>query len=319
MFPVAPLSVNIPARVSEDHPRRILAKGHRRAKSVPHPDQNGECESDRNVTSPRPSTSSSRSSVTSHTSYVNSEKAWRSPYHPTQRPPILKLLPSLPASTEQTFRPIPDSPIHEEQSELDAPDSPSSPTFAVASEAATRRKKIRRLTRKLGEGFPIDLVFPTTGEADSDSDEETPLLETPSSERGLPFSTPLPAIPETASDDAHSSSVHSSGKHSVRKTSFANGCSKSSAHRNAVFVVDSPDEHGSGDGLENLCLAVPPSSDKSRKKRAERSKKSGKDTKLVCVGVSASAGQSGKGHSRRWVQGAVPLDQVVGSWGGAVW
>lgn len=281
----ASLRIDIPARVSEEHPRRLFQNVHRRTKSLPRPDENSECRR-----SPRPSTSSSRSSSKSHASRIssNSEQAWRTPYNPTQRPPLLKLFPA-------PLDPIPGSPPHSEAD--DVPGSPSSPSFAIPSEAAQRLKKMRRLTRKLGDGVPVELVFPSrvgaAADADSDSDEETPLLETPASSQRLPFSSRLPAIPEDG-----------------RQSSFARGSAKTPS-LSGFSIVEGPDEHN---GLDGLCMGLPASQDKGRKRTA----KAGKEQTTVCLGVSASAGQSGKGASRRWVQGAVPFDQVIGSWGGRV-
>lgn len=281
----ASLRIDIPARVSEEHPRRLFQNAHRRTKSLPRPDENSECRR-----SPRPSTSSSRSSSKSHASRIssNSEQAWRTPYNPTQRPPLLKLFPA-------PLDPIPGSPPHSEAD--DVPESPSSPSFAIPSEAAQRLKKMRRLTRKLGDGVPVELVFPSrvgaAADADSDSDEETPLLETPASSQRLPFSSRLPVIPEDG-----------------RQSSFARGSAKTPS-LSGFSIVEGPDEHN---GLDGLCMGLPASQDKGRKRTA----KAGKEQTTVCLGVSASAGQSGKGASRRWVQGAVPFDQVIGSWGGRV-
>ncbi|CCM03444.1 uncharacterized protein FIBRA_05577 [Fibroporia radiculosa] len=307
-----PLHVNIPARRSDDILRSNSLKSHTRAKSLPQIDENSEGERSSSPASPRPSSSrSSRSSSKNSIHSVDSERAWRTPYHPAQRPPLLKLFP---ADTTPTSMP---EALFATEAERSFPDSPTAPTFDIASEASLRMRKMRRLTRKLGEGIPIELVFPpSVSDVDSD-DEESPLLTTPSSDHKLPFSKALPAIPEGALPSPPLRTRHEAQEQSVRTSSFVQD-RKRDSYRDAVYVVDSPDEHGLERGLENLCIGISTSSDKTRNKPSKHSGKSTKGQK-VCVGVSASAGLSGQGRSRRWVEGPIPFDQIAGSWSGRGW
>ncbi|PCH39898.1 hypothetical protein WOLCODRAFT_136549 [Wolfiporia cocos MD-104 SS10] len=294
------LRVEIPARRSNEKPHRKFWGGHKRSKSSPL----GDDSESNNSSSPRSSTSTApRSSTEGRASAatLNSEQAWRTPYRPTARPPLLKLHPAGPSSKPKS-KPEPLRNDAEADISTGLPDSPSAPAFNITSESAMRRKKMQRLQRKLGEGVPVELVFPTAADggvddADSSSsdNDETPLLETPSSAQQLPFS--LPTIHEERAP--------------MRRTSITAGKNLRPSSPEAMYIASTLEEHG----FEKLCIGVPPAAgDVGGSKRP--SGKMRRDKELVCVGVSASAGIGGRGRSRRWVQGPVPFDQVQGSWGG---
>lgn len=299
-------------------------KGHQRSMSLPQIDEGSDSEN--SPASPRPSTSTSSHSITNHTTSMHSEQAWRTPYDPLQRPPVLKLYPPRRAIAGPTLDPIPGSPQDiSHDGDGTPPDSPNAPTFDLASDASMRRKKLRRLTRKLGEGVPIELVFPSSSNSELDSDEEeTPLLETPSSDLNHPFALPLPTIPESLAEDARLRHRNGTADQAPRKSSFTKDAGKRSTRRDAVYVLEGPEEHGLREGaFESLCIGSPVGTTldtKSKKKgRVEHSGKHAREKQTVCVGVSASAGLDGKGRSRRWVQGPIPFDQIAGSWHMGPW
>ncbi|KAK0488031.1 hypothetical protein EDD18DRAFT_1110647 [Armillaria luteobubalina] len=82
---------------------------------------------------------------------------------PSSKPPLMKLskspgaLPSIPASplAADSFSP----------SVMTPPDSPMAPEFTIPSHNSLRRQKMDRLRRKLGDGVPVDLVFPKQRES----------------------------------------------------------------------------------------------------------------------------------------------------------
>ncbi|KZT12639.1 uncharacterized protein LAESUDRAFT_739990 [Laetiporus sulphureus 93-53] len=303
-----------PVRVTESKPLWNVFKKRGRSKSTPRVvDEDDEDEDDfvRVHAPPRPSTStSSASSVKSHGS-VDSERLWRTPYRPSQLPPLLQLVPPKSKSKSKPRPEAVSSSQHEGEDEVSAPDSPGAPAFNITSDAAMRRNKMLRLTRKLGEGVPVDLVFPQQTDADSEDEIETPLPETPASDTKLPFSYALPTISEDLPSEPRSPLRHDTASQPPRKTSFAREYERLPSYYDAVRVVDGPDEHGAG-----VCAVAPPPPRKERRgRRSERSAKTSKDEQMVCLGVSASAGMNGKGFSRRWVRGQVPYDQIVaGAW-----
>ncbi|KAG6864656.1 hypothetical protein C0991_008033 [Blastosporella zonata] len=116
------------------------------------------------------------------------EKGW-----PTRKPPMLRLsletsLESIPASprtplnhgrtmTIRHRRSSPldgtpfDSPSHDKCAELNSPESsPTAVSFVIPSRATTRRRKMDRVRRLLGEEVPVRLVFPPSSGSDNDSD-----------------------------------------------------------------------------------------------------------------------------------------------------
>ncbi|GJE92395.1 hypothetical protein PsYK624_085490 [Phanerochaete sordida] len=130
------------------------------------------------------STASSSSASSTHSGH--SERAWRARF-PERAPPLLRIgklssaQPGLPA--------IPGSPpaYHSQRSPTPSPQSsphtspggsPHAPAFSIASDAALRRQKMRRLARRLGEGVPVHLVFPPATDSD---DEDGVFVESPTS------------------------------------------------------------------------------------------------------------------------------------------
>ena len=246
-----------------------------------------------------------------------SEQAWRTPYDPLHRPPLLKLQP--PKQPSRSGHAQRSSTYSDCGSEISIPDSPTAPSFSIPSEAAARRAKMQRLTRKLGDGVPPELVFPAAykQEDESESEEDSPLLETPASDRKLPFSRTLPTIPEKRPTTATSETrveivatpIQSPGRGKNRLS-----------YRNAIYVIDSPDEHGLEDGWNLVCVGDPSAKRKSVDRYMELSPKRENAGEVVCLGVSASAGPVGRGRSGRWVKGAVALDQIAApGWHGGIW
>ncbi|KAI0330279.1 hypothetical protein GY45DRAFT_1251017 [Cubamyces sp. BRFM 1775] len=148
------------------------------------------------------SSGSSRKSTTSIRVHTETDQAWRSPYPVTRaRPPLLKL--SAPCSSRKPqLETIPGSPPFDQlTSSLDPP------TFSIPTDAAMRREKMRRLRRKLGENVPANLVFPSAEDSDSESEEDSPLITTPTSFTSMdwllvnkplpdqPHERPLPLVP----------------------------------------------------------------------------------------------------------------------------
>lgn len=261
----------------------------------------------------RPSTANSSQSHASVSSQVSpsskGEQAWRTPYDPLHRPPLLKLQP--PGQSSRSSRAQRSSTYSDCGSEISIPDSPTAPSFSIPSEAAIRRAKMQRLTRKLGDGVPPELVFPTASWQDSEweSEEDSPLLETPVSDRKLPFSRALPTIPEKRPTTASTET-----RVEVVATAVQSPCSgkeRRHSYRNAIYVIDSPDEHGLGDGWNLVCVGDPSTNRRSTDRCLEPSLKRESTGEVVCLGVSASAGPVGKGRSGRWVEGAVALDQIA--------
>jgi len=132
---------------------------------------------------------SSRASTSSSSSYVSkvsfdSEESWR--VRPSKSlPPLLRLGLSEPvkqprrkrAGVKPTLETIPASPpcngsFANDESFSSFPDADTdtayTPVFNIPTDAALRREKMRRLTKKLGDGVPLHLVFPIVAESDDD-------------------------------------------------------------------------------------------------------------------------------------------------------
>lgn len=162
-------------------------------------------------------------------------------------PPALDTVPASPAALDAspcTFRDLQDmhtiSPV-----EVSPQDSPVLPSFSIPSPSTTRRQKMDRVRRKLGEGVPLGLVFPL---------EET-LPCTPSQDSIPKFPTPPPtprprissAIEASRDSIAESSSVHRAGRRSAKRSPTTPPNSKSapsSPSEKLSAIVESPDEHG---------------------------------------------------------------------------
>ncbi|RDB27194.1 hypothetical protein Hypma_004417 [Hypsizygus marmoreus] len=152
--------------------------------------------------SPSSSTSSltSSSSLISEGSYVvihNPLKPSPSPVKPVARPrkvpqalelsrPVLRRLRSVPVSNTDGRHPA-------HVSSAIAPLSPLSPTFSINLEKAqsvgldSRRKKMAKLKRTLGENVPAELVFPPSHKS---SDTTTEKALKPRQRKPVPFSSP---------------------------------------------------------------------------------------------------------------------------------
>ncbi|KAI0777736.1 hypothetical protein BD413DRAFT_467250 [Trametes elegans] len=210
------------------------------------------------------------------------EQAWRSPY-PADHPPLLRLAPPTSSRTPR-LETIPGSPPFD-HGQIESALEP--PSFALQSEAALRREKMRRLQRRLGDNVPKDLVFPDSlQEIESDSEEDSPLLATPTSSVAsrdwLLVDKPLPPV----------QSVEAAGPSGDQVREHRPRLSKERPKRKpskGAVRLDSIVEDSAA-GAENVPRGA------------------------VCVGVMASAGMEGKGRSRRFVHGPVPFDQVGGVW-----
>ena len=175
------------------------------------------------------------------------------------------------------------------------------------------------MTRKLGDGIPPELVFPSAFKQDpeSESEEDSPLIETPASNKKLPFSRALPTIPEkrptTASSETRVEIV-------ATPVQSPHGGKDRHSYRNAIYIIDSPDEHGLDEGWNLVCVGDPSTKRRSTDRYMELSSRGERPGEVVCLGVSASAGPVGRGRSGRWVKGAVALDQIAPpGWHGGIW
>ncbi|KAH9918051.1 uncharacterized protein B0H18DRAFT_958073 [Fomitopsis serialis] len=247
-------------------------------------------------------------------SSTRGEQAWRTPYDPLHRPPLLKLSPPSRSGHSERRR----STYSDCDTEASVPDSPTAPSFAIPSEAAIRRAKMQRLTRKLGDGVPPELVFPSAArlEPDSEAEDDSPLLETPAADKKLPFSQVLPTIPErrptTASSQSHDEVI-------AQPVQGPRKAGDRRSYRDAVYVIDSPDEHGLDDGWGVVCIGDP-TKYKKADRHTEPSSKREKAGDVVCLGVAASAGPFGEGRSGRWVKGDVAFDRIAApGWHGGGW
>ena len=207
---------------------------------------------------------SRRTSFSTHSrrSSIDSEGAWRSvlPELPTRRPPILKLALSSPVASKYGRRPgmkpdletIPGSPpctkTTYKQAEsfsclADSDTSPSVPTFNIPTDARIRRDKMRRLTKKLGEGVPMHLVFPPSAQSD-DEDVIVDIPSTPSSVCTMSFSSTnsacslSPLVPSSPSSISSSSS--SSSTSSFTSTSYHSLASSPTTRRSSSLSLSRP-------------------------------------------------------------------------------
>lgn len=148
-------------------------------------------------------------------------------------------------------------------------DSPTSPSFTIPSATTERRQKMDRLRRKLGEGVPLDLVFPAGDE-----------LFLVSREKELPQAPPpTPRTPKTAGrissarDSIASVSPHRAPrkfiapkasrpapppptpaevrrrretKEEVKIYHPYSGMAQRNMKEKLYSIIESPDEHGSG-------------------------------------------------------------------------
>ncbi|KAL6303794.1 hypothetical protein BKA93DRAFT_786821 [Sparassis latifolia] len=208
----------------ENKPRRRFF--HLRSKSLPKSAKDDDCTDGLRSIASAPSLS-----ARCHADSVHSgQQSWRSPYH-SQQPPLV-----LPCSiSESMSRPTVMSPHREHNDAIS--DSSDSPLFTIVSEAAVRREKMRRLTRKLGEGVPSHLVFPP--EDEMDSDEETVATSSPTSTLSGRTCT-LPTILEVES--VRLPMRHEAAEQPPRISRFANSATKELSHRDAIYVIESPDE-----------------------------------------------------------------------------
>ena len=280
---------------------------HSRSKSAPKVDMDtvrASAKSPDSVASRASSSSSHKSAVSVRVK--TDELAWRSPYSPTQRPPLLQLsVPNPPRSRKPCLETIPGSPPFNQTTGTYEP-----PSFSIPSDAAMRREKMRRVRKMLGEGVPTDLVFPSSPE-ESDSEEDSPLLSTPTStmsrewllvdtaqpnmNKPLPYK-PLPSEPSSPVSELDSTRPALKPRVSKGKEHVA--------RRNRLFKERTKERPSKGaKPLESI---------------AESAKETRPDS-LTCVGVSASAGMSGLGKSRRFVKGEIHMDQIGTVWGGLTW
>ncbi len=242
------------------------------------------------------STASRRS--TSSVRVKADELAWRTPYS-VQRPPLLQL--SVPPSPSPSRKPkldtIPGSPPFDRPS-----GGQELATFQVPSDAAMRREKMRRVRKMLGDGVPHELVFPTSPQ-ESESEEDSPLVETPTSTISMSrewllvdvnMNKPLP-IPRA---------------HEVSKPlpipipAQATGPPQKKVRRDRLSKERPKDKPSKGvRRLESIAEGTPDAHIES----------------ITVLGVSASAGMDGRGKSRRFIRGDVPFDQIGTAWGGHMW
>ncbi|KAI0693925.1 hypothetical protein C8T65DRAFT_744545 [Cerioporus squamosus] len=270
---------------------------HSRSKSVPKVDMDAV-----RASAKSPDSVASRASSASRQSTVSvrvktDELAWRSPY-PAQRPPLLRLsVPNPPRSRKPRLETIPGSPPYDQLTGSYEP-----PSFSIPSDAAMRREKMRRVRKMLGDGVPSDLVFPSSPE-ESDSEEDSPLLSTPTSTMsrewllvdsvGPDMNKPLPSEPSTPLPQPESTRASSKARETKP--------TKPILRRNRLFKERTKER--------------PSKSAKPLESIAESAKEVRPDS-LTCVGVSASAGMRGMGKSRRFVQGELHMDQIGTVWGG---
>ncbi|KAK0199701.1 hypothetical protein DFS33DRAFT_184474 [Desarmillaria ectypa] len=128
---------------------------------------------------------------------------------PSSKPPLMKLskspgaLPSIPASplVVHSFSP----------SAMTPPDSPTAPEFIIPTNNSLRRQKMDRLRRKLGDGVPVDLVFPKQRESvvvQARVEKFTPVLISP---------PPVPPKPLQSRDSISYPSPHRAVRKVKRK------------------------------------------------------------------------------------------------------
>ncbi|KAI0711221.1 hypothetical protein C8Q76DRAFT_570811, partial [Earliella scabrosa] len=265
---------------------------HARTKSTPNVDMEAARASAKSPDSvaSRTSTASRRSTTTVRVK--TDELAWRSPY-PSQRPPLLQLaVPNPSRSRKPRLETIPGSPPFNQTTTVFDP-----PSFSIPSEASMRREKMRRVRKMLGDGVPADLVFPSSPE-ESESEEDSPLISTPTSTMSREWllvnvNKPLPIEPEEPIPKPKP--ARASAQAQPKKTK------EPVARRNRLFKERTKEK--------------PSKSAKPLESIAESAKETRPES-LTCLGVSASAGMSGLGKSRRFVKGEIAMDQIGTVWGG---
>ncbi|TFY51684.1 hypothetical protein EVJ58_g10438 [Rhodofomes roseus] len=129
---LAPSHLDAQSRASHDQPHPPSAPlGHRRSQSSPH--ANGAARERSSIRpSSRPSTANSAHSQTSTASHASSsssrgEQAWRTPYDPLHRPPLLKLQP--PGPRHRSSHSERKSTYSDCDTEASVPDSPTAPVL----------------------------------------------------------------------------------------------------------------------------------------------------------------------------------------------
>ena len=173
----------------------------------------------------RASTSSSRSSLSQRSTSTavapnaETEEGWRVRFTGS-RPPLLRL--GFGKSDKLPSYQTP-SPSYSDTSYPDTETAPP-PSFVIRSDASIKREKMRRLTKKLGEGVPIDLVFPPSVV----EEDEDVLIHSPLS----------PSSPSSPSSTLSSSS-------SLESTSSASSASTTSSASTLISVYsDSSSGYG---------------------------------------------------------------------------
>lgn len=241
----------------------------------------------------RASTSSSRSSLSHSASAVapsaETEEGWRVRFSGI-RPPLLRLGFGKSDKTPSYSAP----PSYEIDTSFPDTETAPPPNFTIRTDASMKRAKMRRLTKKLGEGVPIDLVFPPSV---AEEDEEV-IIHSPSSTSSP--SSPLSTLSSSSSTDSATSSLSTSSASSVSTlisvysdTSSSYGKSRMrhesfqqpprTSHfakelpdfpcqdRRLTVHYETPEEHGNGsETFEGLKRAIVPP---SRTKRAPVSRK----------------------------------------------
>ncbi|KAK7676269.1 hypothetical protein QCA50_020770 [Cerrena zonata] len=230
----------------------------------------------------RASTSSSRSSLSHSASAIatnaETEEGWRVRFSGL-RPPLLRL--GFGKSDKiPTYTPPPSYDI-----DTSFPDTETSPppNFVIRSDASIKREKMRRLTKKLGEGVPVDLVFPPSV---AEEDEEV-IIHSPSSPSSpsstMSSNSSLDSATSSSSTSTtstllsvHSDSSSSYGKSRMRHESYYQAPRRSHfvkdlpdfpcQERQLTIHYETPEEHGYGsETFEGLKRAIAPT---SRTKRA---------------------------------------------------
>jgi len=190
---------------------------------------------------------SSSPTTPSYTETINSADSWRVRKPTRKPPPLLRLAsgtmaqgpPSAIASVKPTLETIPASPPFEAMSgdnlsgsrrhspktiSFAAFSPPRAPSFNIPSEATLRWAKMDRLKRKLGDGVPVQLVFPN-----DDIDLRT--FDPISTNTQSVASGGRPAISDTDASKVHG--------HTPPKSSF-------SLTPPLFAIVEGPDDHVTG-------------------------------------------------------------------------
>ncbi|KAI0746843.1 hypothetical protein C8Q80DRAFT_1271677 [Daedaleopsis nitida] len=287
--------------------RKNPFRKHSRTKSVDIDAARASAKSPDSVAS-RTSASSRRS--TSTVRVKADELAWRSPY-PMQRPPLLQLaVPNPSRSRRPKLETIPGSPPF---NQVTTPFDP--PSFSLPSEAAMRREKMRRVRKMLGDGVPTDLVFPSSPEeSESDSEEDSPVVSTPTSAMSREWllvntDKPLPSAPYASSEPSKPEPepvpVPAARPKRPSPKRVQPKALEPEVRPNRLFK-ERPKERPSKSATTLESIA----------ESAKEARPDSSTSTLTCVGVSASAGMSGMGKSRRFVRGEIAMDQIGAVWGG---